>query len=172
MGHKQHPLIPDRIKCRQVCLSHAGGSLHQTFCGTFCPALFQSIQCFNLGAPRLKQQLNLCIRIFFHIVIMSQIFRYGRFMPVLRISCQFRIVNHNGMVFKQIHKRIIKQLKILRIILAVKPIIPLDAGSQCTSGNIGRSNVDFPLLFPMKDVRFGVKGTFLVTVESQIHPIP
>ena len=69
------------------------------------------------------------------------------------------------MVLKQVHERVIKQSKILFVVQTAKTEIPLDSRSQHAPRNIGRTDIDFPGIFMVKNIRLGMKRVSLVIVK-------
>ena len=60
------------------------------------------------------------------------------------------------MIIEQIFKSLIKHLKIAGVSVAVKTIVPFYPRCQCTSGEIGRTNINFAPFIPVKNIGFGI----------------
>ena len=156
MRNKQNPCICFRIKSRNACLSYACRCLHQS---AFCPFRTRRIQCtkhLNLCTARLIKHPHIRIRLII-LVILIQILRHRRAMPILRIAFQFLLIDHNRMMLKQILKRLIEFTITLQIRLTVKPIIPLNTGSQRTPRHIGRTDIHLTIIIIMKHVCLGME---------------
>ena len=128
MRDKQNSRIRFRIKSRNTGLSHTGCSLYQRTFRTFRTRRFQRTKHLDLRSARFVNHAHICIlRIF--LIVLIQVFRHRRTMPIFGISFEFRLINHGRMMFKKILKRLVKLLITLRIRLTVKTIIPLDSRS-------------------------------------------
>ena len=91
-------------------------------------------------------------------------------MPAPGVTDQLPVVYHQGMIFKQINKCGIEQLKVFLITETIKPVIPLNARGQRASGNIRGAYIYFPHIVIVKYVGFRMKGTPLIVIKPQIYP--
>gem|GEM_PF-4784076 len=160
-----------RVKSGEVGFADAGRRLHEAFDRALRSGVLKSAKSLYLRPSGLKQDSYLCVEIRLVGVVDIQVFCDSRFMPVLRVSFQLVLVDDERVVLEKLLKGVIEFLVVHRVGPAAEAVVPLDAGGQRATGDIGGADIDVTMIAIVKYIGFRMERTILLIIKAKVHLI-